>query len=265
VNFASQYEFEFDNGIDPVITKTSPNYNVQLGSVVGLQMNTIYQVRVRAMVAGVWGPYGIALPIQIGLPANTQLIAAHCNATRQLNQAVAAINVCGASEYVFRFQHPTEPERIVVRPSYTCPLWLVLAPLTPGQTYNVSVKATQGGIAGDYSTICPVTIAGPSAEGMAGSMVSRISGDDITATIFPNPNNGTEVSINLSNIADEHQMVTVDVYDIYGKRVHMEQFANTGSNLNAVVSFTQKLASGMYLMNISLNDTQVVAERLVVQ
>lgn len=265
VNFASQYEFEFDNGIDPVITKTSPNYNVQLGSVVGLQMNTIYQVRVRAMVAGVWGPYGVALPIQIGLPANTQLIAAHCNATRQLNQAVAAINVCGASEYVFRFQHATEPERIVVRPSYTCPLWLVLAPLTPGETYQVSVRATQGGIQGDYSTVCNVTIAGPQAEGMAGSMISRISGDDITATIFPNPNNGTEVSVNLNNIADEHQMVTIEVYDIYGKRVHMEQFANTGSNLNAVVSFGQKLASGMYLMNISLNDTQVAAERLVVQ
>jgi subtilisin-like proprotein convertase family protein len=265
VNFASQYEFEFDNGIDPVITKTSPNYNVLLGSVVGLQMNTIYQVRVRVMVAGVWGPYGVALPIQIGLPANTQLLTWLCGTTRQLNQSIAATSVCGASEYVFRFQHATEPERIVVRPSYTCPLWLVLSPLTPGETYQVSVRVTQGGIQGDYSSICPITIAGPQAEGMADAMISRIAGDDITATIFPNPNNGSEVSINLSNIADEHQMVTVEVYDIYGKRVHMEQFANTGSNLNAIVSFGQKLASGMYLMNISLNDTQVVAERLVVQ
>lgn len=265
VNFATQYEFEFDNGVDPVSTKISPNYNVQLSSVPGLQMNTIYQVRVRAMVDGVWAPYGIALPIQIGLPANTQLIASNCNSTRQLNQGIAAINVCGASEYVFRFQHATEAERIVVRPSYTCPLWQVQPPLTPGETYNVTVKATQGGIAGDYSTVCPVTIAGPQAEGMADVMISRIATDEITATIFPNPNNGSEVSINLSNIADEHQTVSVEVFDIYGKRVHIEQFANTGSNLNAVISFTQKLASGMYLVNISLNDTQVVAERLVVQ
>jgi subtilisin-like proprotein convertase family protein len=268
VALANRYEFELDNGIDPVILAESNTYHIPLTAFAGIQMNTVYQVRVRARVDGVWGNFGLALPITIGLPANTSVWLSHCNTVRPASGAgsnIAAYNVCAASQYVFRFQHTSEPERIVVRPTYVCPFNTVVPALTPGQTYTVSVRVTQGGVQGDYSTSCPITIAGPQTQGLAGTAVSKVSLEDITAAIFPNPNAGDQVSINMGNIVDEHQMVTVDVYDIYGKRVHIEEFANSGSELNRVITFGQELAPGMYLINIYLNNEQVLAEKLVVQ
>jgi hypothetical protein len=257
-----------NDGVNPVILAESNTYHIPLTAFAGIQMNTVYQVRVRARVDGVWGNFGLALPITIGLPANTSVWLSHCNTVRPASGAgsnIAAYNVCAASQYVFRFQHTSEPERIVVRPTYVCPFNTVVPALTPGQTYTVSVRVTQGGVQGDYSTSCPITIAGPQTQGLAGTAVSKVSLEDITAAIFPNPNAGDQVSINMGNIVDEHQMVTVDVYDIYGKRVHIEEFANSGSELNRVITFGQELAPGMYLINIYLNNEQVLAEKLVVQ
>jgi hypothetical protein len=74
----------------------TPSYNLALSSVTGIQLNTTYQVRVRILMSGVWGAYGPPKPINLGMPPTTVLIPSLCNTTRAINQAVAAVNVCGA-------------------------------------------------------------------------------------------------------------------------------------------------------------------------
>jgi hypothetical protein len=250
------------------ILVTSPSYFIPLSNVPGIQMNTVYQVRVRARVNGLWGTFGVQLPIQIGLPANTSVWVSHCNTVRPPSGAgsnVAAYNVCASQSYTFRFQHVSEPERIVVRPTYVCPFNTVVPALTPGQTYTVSVKVTQGGVAGDYSTSCPITIAGPQAEGIANDVAVTKVLETGNLGIYPNPNAGTEVRVDLNGIADGYHDVAVTIYDIYGKLMTRDVFGHQGAELSRLVRFENELATGMYLVHVTIDGETFATEKMVVK
>jgi subtilisin-like proprotein convertase family protein len=250
------------------ILVTSPSYFIPLSNVPGIQMNTVYQVRVRARVNGLWGTFGVSLPVALGLPANTSIWASHCNTVRPLSGAgsnVAAFNVCASQSYTFRFQHVSEPERIVVRPTYVCPFNTVVPALTPGQTYTVSVKVTQGGVAGDYSTSCPITIAGPQAEGIANDVAVTKVLETGNLGIYPNPNAGTEVRVDLNGIADGYHDVAVTIYDIYGKLMTRDVFGHQGAELSRLVRFEQELATGMYLVHVTIDGEIFATEKLIVK
>jgi hypothetical protein len=260
---AERFEWEFA-GANTIVAE-SPSYHIQLNSVPGLLMNSTYDVRVRVRVNGQWGSFGTSLPIQIGAPANTQIIASLCGSTRALNQAIAAINTCGATSYTFRFQHGTEAERILVRTPYTCPLWQVQPALTPGETYSVSVKVNQGGEEGSYSTACNVTIAGPQAESIADDLLMNKSISESTLGIYPNPNSGTEVRIDLDGIEEGTHDVSVTIYNIFGKLITNDSFGHQGSRLSRLVSFENELATGIYLINITVDGENFATEKLIVK
>jgi hypothetical protein len=254
--------------VNSAIYVTSPSYFIPLSNVPGIQMNTIYQVRVRARVNGLWGTFGVSLPVALGLPANTSIWLSHCNTVRPPSGAgsnVAAFNVCAAQSYTFRFQHVSEPERIVVRPTYVCPFNTVVPALTPGQTYTVSVKVTQGGVPGDYSTSCPITIAGPGAEGIADDVAVTKVLETGNLGIYPNPNAGTEVRVDLNGIADGYHDVAVTIYDIYGKLMTRDVFGHQGAELSRLVRFEQELATGMYLVHVTIDGETFATEKMVVK
>jgi subtilisin-like proprotein convertase family protein len=263
VGQAEQFQWELDGPTFHEVT--SPSYFVNLGSIAGLQAGQVYQVRVRARVNGLWGSYGVQLPVSIGLPSNTQVLGYLCGTTRALNQAIAAVNTCGASSYTFRFQHATEAERIIVRPAYTCPLWLVTPALTPGETYSVTVKVAQGGVDGDYSTACDITIAGPQAEGLADDMMVSKVATEGGMGIYPNPNTGSEVRVELNGIEDGAHNVEVTIYDIYGKLMTRDVFGHQGSQLSRLVRFETELATGMYLVHVTIDGNIFATEKLIVK
>jgi PKD repeat protein len=263
VGLAEQFQWELDGPTFHEVT--SPSYFVNLGSIAGLQAGQVYQVRVRARVNGLWGSYGVQLPVSIGLPSNTQVLGYLCGTTRALNQAIAAVNTCGASSYTFRFQHATEAERIIVRPAYTCPLWLVTPALTPGETYSVTVKVAQGGVDGDYSTACDITIAGPQAEGLADDMMVSKVATESGMGIYPNPNTGSEVRVELNGIEDGAHNVEVTIYDIYGKLMTRDVFGHQGSQLSRLVRFENELATGIYLVHVTINGEIFAIEKLIVK
>jgi hypothetical protein len=263
VAVADRYEWEL-TGPNTLLAE-SPSYFIQLGSIPGIQVNSEYQVRVRARVSGIWGTFGISLPIQLALPANTSIWVSHCNTVRATTSNVAAYNVCAAQSYTFRFQHVSEPERIVVRPTYVCPFNTVVPALTPGQSYTVSVKVTQGGVEGDYSTSCPITIAGPQTEGVANDVaVTKVLETSILG-IYPNPNAGSEVRVDLNGIADGYHDVAVTIFDIYGKLMTRDVFGHQGAELSRLVRFEQELATGMYLVHIAFDGETFATEKLIVK
>jgi len=262
VDAAERYEWEF-TGPNTVVAE-SPSYHIQLSSVPGLLMNTNYNVRVKARVAGQWGNFNAQRPIQIGTPANTQIIASQCGTTRALNLSIAAINTCGATSYTFRFQHPTESERIIVRTTYTCPLWLVSPALTPGETYSVTVKVTQGGVEGDYSTACNITIAGPQTEGLSDMMVSKVATES-NLGIYPNPNTGSEVRVELNGIEEGAHDVAVNIYDICGQLISRDIFGHQGAQLSRLVRFEQNLSTGLYLVHVTIDGENFYTEKMIVK
>jgi len=151
-----------------------------------------------------------------------------------------------------------------VRNVYTCPLWLMNPALTPGETYQVSVSVTQGGITGVYGAACPVTIAGPQIGGLAdGAMIVK-SLEIGSMTLFPNPILGSEVRLIVENLDDIAHEINIVVYDIYGKRISQEAFGYQGTQLNHLIRFNNKLSAGIYTVHVVVDGNSFAVERMVV-
>lgn len=234
---ATIYEWEL-TGINTLFVQTS-SYNLILSSVPGLLMSSSYQVRVRAQVSGFWGEFGPARTVEMGPPATTNIFITHCNTTRTLSQHIGAYSVCGGP-YFFRFQHPSEPDRIVMRPSYSCGLNLPMPALTPGETYMVSVRVTQGGIEGEYGAACPITIAGPETEGLSSEFSANKSLETEDFYVYPNP---TADVLNI--FAETYESVTYTLYDVKGKLILNESLTQEQTLLHL-----HDLSTGIYTLTL---------------
>jgi len=201
-------------------------------------------------------------PVAVGLPATTSIWISHCNTTRTYIQPISAYNVCGGP-YIFRFQHSSEVERLITRPTYTCGLNLATPPLTPGETYSVSVRVIQGGVAGDYGSACNITIAGSGSQNVSEIALFKMI-ENGQMLLYPNPNHGGEVRLSLENMDEGAHNAMIAVYDIYGKLININQFGFEGSELNHVMRFNKSLAAGIYTVHVTIDGNNFAVERMVV-
>jgi hypothetical protein len=140
--------------------------------------------------------------------------------------------------------------------------------LVPGDTYEVTVIGGSGGLVGTYGPACEITIAGGAddSNGFNGGVAQAdIDGEMPTIEIYPNPTSGDEVMLVLSNLVDDQQEIIIQVYDMYGKAVHSQNVGNNGSQMNTALRFQKSLASGVYTVNIIVNENLIGAQKLVVQ
>jgi hypothetical protein len=247
--------------------------------------NVLMNVRVRARVNGVNGEFGPACrlmidPVRAACPL-TKLIDEpgnqyfSCGVIRQWGQSnsiIAARPVTGANRYQFRFRLPAEGfEVVITRTSYTLPLnWTAATglPLQNGRTYDVDVRVSKdAGLtwctsSEPWGNICSVTI-GQTPAG-SGNQNFAAAGSNAELRMFPNPNRGDVLTFSLSAIEEGVNTVTVDIYDLFGKRVSARTVAVAGSNVNTTLDLNGELAAGMYLVNITAGDT-TYTERLVIQ
>lgn len=85
------------------------------------------------------------------------------------------------------------------------------------------------------------------------------------AALFPNPNKGNEVRLNVDNLPEGLHVVDVVVFDAYGKKVSSDQYSHQGTSFNERIQFKNKLSAGLYLIQILVNKEQIATERLVVE
>ena len=90
------------------------------------------------------------------------------------------------------------------------------------------------------------------------------SSADGSLTLYPNPNNGDQLFINLSEVDAEVKTVSVDIFDLAGKRVSARAIAVTDSNVNTNIDLHNELANGLYVVNITAGE-KIYNERLVIQ
>ena len=179
---------------------------------------------------------------------------------------VYTLPVVGATQYRFRFENAGEGfVRVISRPNYICLLNWTTLPLQVGVTYSVKVEVLVNGIWSGYcGNACSVTIAAPpAASGSANRDLSVASDDHDMLQIWPNPVRDGQVNLLLSNLVDAEQRINVDVIDLFGKRVHSQQFNNSGDVFNTVLEL-DGLASGVYVVTLTVND-RVMTERITVQ
>lgn len=144
--------------------------------------------------------------------------------------------------------------------------------LEPGNVYNVRTRPLFAtGYASSFGPVDQIAIAG--ALGLSPEIESPVVNvDDADRSIeenfssfalYPNPNNGDYVNINLSNINQEVERITIDIFDMFGKRVISRQIANSGNQFNTIMPL-DGIASGVYTVAIIVGD-EVRTERMIVQ
>jgi hypothetical protein len=82
------------------------------------------------------------------------------------------------------------------------------------------------------------------------------------ATIYPNPNNGEYCGLNVVNTTEGNTLVKIT--NSIGQVVYTNQFATGEGIFNTAIVFEQALASGLYMVEITLADKSIITEKMVV-
>jgi uncharacterized delta-60 repeat protein len=236
---------------------------------------TLMNVRVRARIEGVNGEWGPACRFKIDpeaalcpvtklmdIPWNSQLTCGQVRYWGEGNYAHARA-VSGATQYQFRFRLPAEGYQVVrTTSSYFVQLfWTVPPPLMPGSQYEVDVRAYKNGQWCPWGDVCILNIGIP-VQGQLQSM--SILPPAVAVNLWPNPNNGEQLFLSLSELTENVLTVSVDLFDLTGKRVMARMIPAQGGSLNTVIALNGDLAAGLYMVNITAGD-KLYTQRLVIQ
>ncbi|MGB3869868.1 MAG: T9SS type A sorting domain-containing protein [Flavobacteriales bacterium] len=281
VTGASNYQFEFsdpDAGFMRRIAR--PSNSVHFGDMVTnpLVPGVKYFARVRTDRDGpmVSAHFGSGCEMGLGLPQVvpcTELIQAptyghSCNETRSFNtnnSFIYAQPVQGASEYQFRLFNIAEGyDQIFIRNTYILQLkWNPdVAPLLQdGNTYNVEVNVKVNGVySGFCASTCIITIDN-SGNRPEASMTQTMG----AASMWPNPVRDGQVNLSIDGSVDAEQQITVEIQDIYGKQVFAKEFGNSGERFNTILYLSSDIASGVYMVNITVNGERTVQRLSIIR
>jgi hypothetical protein len=108
---------------------------------------------------------------------------------------------------------------------------------------------------------CNVTITGsPNAMSVNGG--STTSTGDAKLAMFPNPNNGEQLTVSLSAVEEGVNTISVDIFDLSGARVSSRTIAVNDGMVYQVLSLGE-MADGLYMVNITAGSKRYT-ERLVI-
>ncbi|HNO06683.1 MAG TPA: T9SS type A sorting domain-containing protein, partial [Flavobacteriales bacterium] len=229
---------------------------------------------------------GCELGLAPSQPVCTELISTpgstfSCGATRVFggSDKVWAQPVPYATQYRFRFTgNSFDPDgpgpmapvngiatRIVTQASYALHLsWYTYA-LVAGNTYDVTVEAKVGGVWGGVcGGTCQVTISGSSLMPLAGNdglASDRALENNANVSLWPNPAIGGRVNLLLNDLGQGTHRVSVDLFDLSGKRLMAELYENDGEVFNTVLELSEGIATGSYMLHITVDGERHI-ERL---
>jgi hypothetical protein len=177
---------------------------------------------------------------------------------------VVAKAVDGATQYQFRWNN-AELAAPVIRTTTTPVLQLNWNPALDNGTYQVQVRAFKNGVwcvtSLPWGDECNVTITGsPNAMVIGGG--STTSTGDAKLAMFPNPNNGEQLTVSLSAVEEGVETISVDIFDLSGARVSSRTIAVNDGMVYQVLELTE-MASGLYMVNITAGNDRYT-ERLVI-
>ena len=261
-----------------------------------LPIGQLLNVRVRARVNGVDGAWGPACRFKVDPTACTvtqlnQYVASPNYSCGVTGKSVGASGNAGkifanvvtsggvyATQYRFEFAVPGEGFlRNVVSNTAVCVLgaWQTNPLLCGTYTYDVRVQASFDGGATycPFGPACTVEITNnqptpyctvPGGE-MAEQADTRAAGTVANDfAMYPNPNDGTRLFLQMGNIEEGVTTVSVDIYDAMGKRVSTSVMPVADGAINNVIELDNSMTNGLYFVTITTG-TDVRTERLVIQ
>jgi hypothetical protein len=250
------------------------------GSSYNVLITTIY-----SLVDGAGNVETIEVPALSPCSLNTSPEAAsqlrstdNCTAGPRFRSAVVASLPwsCGAVNWRWEFIEVDGSNNPVGLPIYhlrgTASNYLNLgtvAALQYGKTYAVRTAPifTYTGTNYNWGPVQYMCIVGQS--GMITEGANAQGGDDVkdaqdlseNLNVYPNPTNGSDINIQLSNITSDN--VQVRVLDAMGRVVFANRYAVDGM-FTTNMTFDRPLANGLYLIEASFNG-EVLTQRMMVQ
>jgi len=266
-NGAANYQFEFTNPDAGYVRRIAKPRNYVIFSELSaspLTPGVKYFVRVRTdkegpMAEARWGAgceTGLSTAV-IGCPGLIQAPAyGHsCGETRRFANGnyLYATPIVGASEYQFRIFNDEEGyDETFSRSTYILQLnWNsnVAPKLRNGYTYQVQVNAKVNGV---YSGFCEAKTCTITIDNSApANSLRQLAGG--AATLWPNPVRDGQVNLSIDGLTAADQHISVDVADIYGQHVYGQEFENSGERFNTTLNLPGNIASGIYMVNITVN------------
>jgi hypothetical protein len=112
-----------------------------------------------------------------------------------------------------------------------------------------------------WGDICSLTINGGNVQG-GGDQLGLVDGGTGLA-MYPNPNRGDQLWLNIDMIEEGVEMITVDFFDLAGHRAVSRMIPTQGDRLQTVLDLKGELAAGVYIVHIAAGQ-KVYTERLVI-
>ena len=272
VALSTQYRWTFLNLDDLSSTGVlglSDSRLLNVYRVPNLQLGTTYIVGVFATVAGVESPSGTLSFINMnnavpntGLNSDTY----PCGQTYPISTFLQAREVCRAESYTWRFTNTSAAQAPLFYTRNDGSRFVDLdfvTGLIVGDSYDVEVFATQGGLIGDYSAICNITIGASESPGLLISE-SELALDPISEQVVSQgqplaeaPNWDLELmrisnensTYNVTLISEDYgQSAWVEVYDLNGRKIDIvSPLLSVGSTERLNLS---GLSHGIYLLRV---------------
>ena len=225
----------------------------------------------RIIVAG--GLFGATSQIANGndfcLPLSGQgLIASWCDRTDLPFNGSAQIYAStqpGATAYTYWLfdPHGTYSRKVTLSSTVLKPTYLQTNPVPADIDLNVRIRALVGGNFTEYGRACVVRLNSAAASFAAREQLFDVASGTVL-TMWPNPNREDVLFLKLEGLEAEMQDITIDIHDLFGKRVFAQELDNHGEVFNHAIDLGQHIAPGVYLVNIRVND-QLYTQRLVRQ
>ncbi|MCH2216230.1 MAG: T9SS type A sorting domain-containing protein [Flavobacteriales bacterium] len=264
---STNYRWVFDDGTEQLVyNSNSVSAICPLQLVDGLQLGTTYGVSVFITDAqGNESTTSLTREISMNNSVpNTEINPNFftCGATTPLNQVFRAVEVCSVDQYTFRFTNQSQSVADIEfdRPNRVVQLSFVPG-LIPGDTYQVAVRATSGGLVGDYGNECEFTLQGPAGLIEFEDEDYTLQLDkEVEMLIFPNPSDGSTIQISLTTL-DSDALINLEVYDMQGKLLISERVDSYSPNYSLDL---QNLANGMYILQAKLGQNILTSDKLIV-
>ncbi|MFN5620781.1 MAG: PKD-like domain-containing protein [Flavobacteriales bacterium] len=288
------------NAVTPFATTSITTANgiaVLSNPSLGIRYGGIYNVRVDAnymLPNGLGTPEPMITVLGNAIPANctgvlinqqpvievraNQICPAVITRTTYLygNPAASNPNICGHLNFTFEFTRVTDctGNTVIGSPITSnttgalCAIALnsvFTSPLTNIGYWKVRIRpnfSSGAGAWGDYKVIAVSGTAagimqneGNANEGSKTLIVQPLS------VVYPNPNNGNEVQINLTDIGSGD--LTVKIVDALGRAIFNNRYSVEGS-LFTKINFEEQLSGGIYLVEFTING-ESMSERMIVE
>ncbi|MEZ4760797.1 MAG: T9SS type A sorting domain-containing protein [Flavobacteriales bacterium] len=203
------------------------------------------------------------------LPLSSQsLISSWCDRTDLVyanSTQIYASAQPGASGYQFWMfdPHGTYSRKVFITTQNLRPTVLVTNPVPADLDLNVRVRALVGGNYTAFGQACVIRLN----SGIGVAQMRDVVFNEGAATNFvlwPNPNRGEVIYLKLDGLGEEMQNITIDIHDMFGKRVFAQELDNRGDVFNHTIDLGSDLAPGLYLVNLRVSD-MLFTQRMVRQ